>query len=93
MPYTKMVLDGKKPKVKEFQKLHQAFTYPAPEDAPLKHDYDVYVQPRDSKEWTKVDTSWRWSMRLVPTETKPDTAGHKYPMPCSTLQAMCLCAW
>ena len=56
MPYTKMVLDGKKPKVKEFQKLHQVFTYPAPEGAPLKHDYDVYVQPRGSKEWTKVDT-------------------------------------
>ena len=31
-------------------------TYPAPEGAPLKHDYDVYVCPRGSKEWTKVDT-------------------------------------
>jgi hypothetical protein len=31
-------------------------TYPAPEGAPLKHDYDVYVQPRGVKEWTKIDT-------------------------------------
>ncbi len=56
MPYTKMVLDGKKPKVKSYEKLHQVFTYPAPEGAPLKHDYDVYVMPRGGEEWTKVDT-------------------------------------
>ena len=42
--------------VKEGQKLHQVFTYPAPKGAPLKHDYDVFVQPRGAKEWTKVDT-------------------------------------
>ena len=36
--------------------LHQVFTYPAPEGAPLKHDYDVYVCPRGSQEWTKIDT-------------------------------------
>ena len=36
--------------------LHKVFTYPAPEGAPLKHDYDVYVQPRGLKEWTKIDT-------------------------------------
>ena len=42
--------------VKEGTKLHQAFTYPAPEGAPLKHDYDVYIQPRGGKEWTKIDT-------------------------------------
>ena len=42
--------------VKEGAKLHQAFTYPAPEGAPLKHDYDVYIQPRGHKEWTKIDT-------------------------------------
>ena len=42
--------------VKEGAKLHQAFTYPAPEGAPLKHDYDVYIQPRGQKEWTKIDT-------------------------------------
>ena len=36
--------------------LHQVFTYPAPDGAPLKHDYDVFVQPRGSKEWTRVDT-------------------------------------
>ena len=44
------------PGVAEGVKLHQVFTYPAPEGAPLKHDYDVFVQPRGSKEWTKVDT-------------------------------------
>ena len=42
--------------VQEGKKLHQVFTYPAPEGAPLKHDYDVYVCPRGSQEWTKVDT-------------------------------------
>ena len=42
--------------VKEGAKLHQIFTYPAPDGAPLKHDYDVYIQPRGQKEWTKIDT-------------------------------------
>lgn len=42
--------------VTEGKKLHQVFTYPAPEGAPLKHDYDVYVQPRGSKEWVRIDT-------------------------------------
>ena len=42
--------------VKEGAKLHQVFTYPAPKGAPLKHDYDVYIQPRGHKEWTKIDT-------------------------------------
>ena len=44
------------PGVSEGQKLHQVFTYPAPEGAPLKDDYDVYIQPRGAKEWTKIDT-------------------------------------
>ena len=44
------------PGVTEGEKLHQVFTYSAPEGAPLKHDYDVYVCPRGSKEWTKIDT-------------------------------------
>lgn len=42
--------------VKEGAKLHQVFTYPAPKGAPLKHDYDVFIQPRGQKEWTKIDT-------------------------------------
>ena len=42
--------------VQEDKRLHQVFTYPAPDGAPLKHDYDVFVQPRGGKEWTKVDT-------------------------------------
>lgn len=42
--------------VKEGAKLHQVFTYPAPKGAPLKHDYDVFIQPRGHKEWTKIDT-------------------------------------
>ena len=42
--------------VKEGQRLHRLFAYPAPEGAPLKHDYDVYVQALGSKEWTKIDT-------------------------------------
>ena len=44
------------PAVKEGVKLHQVFTYLAPAGAPLKQDYDVYVQPRGHSEWTKVDT-------------------------------------
>ncbi len=47
---------GRKKGVKEGTKLHQLFTYPAPEGAPLKHDYDVYVRPRSSEEWTRIDT-------------------------------------
>ena len=42
--------------VAEGVKLHQVFTYPSPAGAPLKDDYDVFVQPRGSEEWTKVDT-------------------------------------
>ncbi len=42
--------------VKEGQKLHSIYTYAAPEGAPLKSDYDVYLQPRGKKEWTKIDT-------------------------------------
>lgn len=42
--------------VKEGEKLHQVFTYDAPNGAPLKHDYDVFVQPRGSQEWKRVDT-------------------------------------
>ena len=44
------------PGVEEGEKRHQVFTYPAPEGAPLKHDYDVYVQPHGRKEWIKIDT-------------------------------------
>ena len=42
--------------VKAGAKLHSIFTYAAPEGAPLKHDYDVFIQPRGQKEWTKIDT-------------------------------------
>ena len=42
--------------VKEGTKLHSIFSYPAPKGAPLKHDYDVFIQPRGQKEWTKIDT-------------------------------------
>lgn len=44
------------PGVTEGAKLHSIFTYAAPESAPLKHDYDVFIQPRGKKEWTKIDT-------------------------------------
>ena len=42
--------------VKEGARLHSIFTYPAPEGAPLKHDYEVYLQPRGHQEWTRIDT-------------------------------------
>ena len=44
------------PGVTEGAKLHSIYTYAAPEGAPLKADYDVYIQPRGQKEWTKIDT-------------------------------------
>ena len=44
------------PGVTEGQRLHQVFTYPAPKGTPLKDDYEVFIQPRGSKEWTKIDT-------------------------------------
>ncbi len=44
------------PGIMEGKKLHQIFTYPAPVGAPLKHDYEVFIQPRGAKEWTRVDT-------------------------------------
>ncbi len=42
--------------VTEGKRLHQVFTYPAPEGAPLKHDYEVFVQPRGEQGWTRIDT-------------------------------------
>ena len=53
---TKVDNKHKAPGVQPYEKLHQVYTYPAPTGAPLKHDYDVYVQPRGVKEWTKIDT-------------------------------------
>ncbi len=69
MPYTKKVLalqakaekrgqsrETRAPGVKEGAKLHTIFTYPAPEGAPLKRDYDVFIRPRGVDEWTQIDT-------------------------------------
>ncbi|MDO4171158.1 MAG: alginate lyase family protein, partial [Prevotellaceae bacterium] len=69
MPYTKKVLalqdkaerkgqsrQLQAPGVKEGAKLHSIYTYPAPQGAPLKSDYEVYVMPRGGKEWTHIDT-------------------------------------
>lgn len=65
MPFTEKaikVLGEKKLLAKNEQlsanvkKIHAITTYPAPDGAPLMHDYDVYIQPRGSKEWTKIDT-------------------------------------
>lgn len=44
------------PGVKEGIKLHQVFTYTAPEGVPLKDDYEVYIHPRGKEEWTRIDT-------------------------------------
>ena len=56
MPYTERIVRGEHPKVKEYERLHQVFTYSAPKGAPVKHDYDVFVRPRSSEKWTKIDT-------------------------------------
>ncbi len=44
------------PGVKEGAKLHEVFAYAAPDGTPLRHDYDVYVQPRGQQHWTRIDT-------------------------------------
>ena len=64
MPYTRKALtlmrNDKAAKRNEMRlgvpRLHQAYVCPAPVGAPLKDDYEVLVQPRGSKEWTRVDT-------------------------------------
>lgn len=56
MPYTERIVKGETPKIKEYKKLHQVYTYAAPSGAPLKQDYDVYVRSRESEEWTRIDT-------------------------------------
>lgn len=69
MPYTKKVLalqakaekrgesrETRAPGVKEGAKLHSIVTYPAPEGAPLKGDYDVFIRPRGVDEWRRIDT-------------------------------------
>ncbi len=69
MPYTKKVLalqakaekrgegrETRAPSVKEGAKLHSIVAYPAPEGAPLKGDYDVFIRPRGVDEWTRIDT-------------------------------------
>jgi len=59
--------------VKEGTKLHQVFTYDAPEGAPLKNDYDVFVQPRGSKEWKRIDTYM--AKVNAPTSPNPSKGG------------------
>ena len=57
-------------------KLHSITTYAAPAGAPLKHDYDVYIQPRGQKEWTKIDT---YMAKVNAPATVPigSSTGHK----------------
>ena len=64
--------------VQEGKKLHQVFTYPAPKGAPLKHDYEVYVQPRGSKEWTKVDTYMAKVNSLTPSHNGAEPGSGKH---------------
>lgn len=42
--------------VKEGVKLHRLSVSPAPDGAPLRHDYDVYVQSRGQQDWVRIDT-------------------------------------
>lgn len=67
--------------VKEGTKLHQIFTYPAPNGAPLKHDYDVYVRPRSSDEWTKIDTYMAKvnSLTNIPSPKGDESNNHLRP--------------
>lgn len=68
------------PGVTEGQKLHSIFTYPAPEGAPLKHDYDVYIQPRGQKEWTKIDTYMAKVNAPVPQVKSEGVKNEKYEL-------------
>ena len=65
--------------VKEGSKLHQIFTYTAPSGAPMKDDYDVYIQPRGQKEWTKIETYMAKVNAPLGDTSVPTTAigGHK----------------
>ncbi|MCR5780758.1 MAG: alginate lyase family protein, partial [Bacteroidaceae bacterium] len=63
--------------VQEGTRLHRVFTYPAPDGAPLKHDYDVFVQPRGSKEWTRVDTYMAKVNSPLPTSPKGEGLKHQ----------------
>lgn len=64
--------------VTEEKKLHQVFTYPAPEGVPLKHDYDVYIQSREAKDWVKIDTYMaKVNASLSPSLSKGKGTGHK----------------
>ena len=65
--------------VKEGAKLHQVFTHAAPKGAPLKDDYDVYIQPRGQKEWTKIDTYMAKVNAPVGDTSQPTTEsrGHR----------------
>ncbi len=82
MPYTEKalkVMGNEKQKAKNEmlakQKEHCVHAYPAPQGAPLKHDYEVYIQPRGAKEWTRIDTYMARVNALNP-ET-PNLSGHK----------------
>ncbi len=56
MPYTEQIVKGRKPKIKKHKPLHQVFIAPAPKNAPLIHDYEVFVRARGSEEWLRTDT-------------------------------------
>ena len=64
------------PGVQEGAKLHQVFTYPAPNGAPLKDDYEVYICSR-GKEWTKIDTYMAKVNSPLPTSPREGGTGHK----------------
>lgn len=78
MPYTERIVKGEKPKVKESKQLHQTFTYPAPEGAPLMHDYKVYVQPRGTDQWIQIDTYMaKVNATLPQSSSETCKTGHK----------------
>lgn len=62
---------------KKVDRIHQVFTYASPEGAPLKQDYDVFVQPRGEKEWTQIDTYMAKVNAPLPKGAKPTPTGHE----------------
>jgi hypothetical protein len=57
-PYEVIARDGtyRSTKAGSERDMKAAPPLPHTRSPPLKHDYEVYVQPRGSKEWTRIDT-------------------------------------
>ena len=51
--------------------------YPAPQGAPMKHDYEVYVSQADGLRWTRIDTYMAKVNSSVPNALAAQGTGHR----------------